>query len=237
MAKGKNKLKDVAAAINRSQTETSTQIRELMEHELIIKTGVFFRFHNKMFKFWLREVYEKKELSVLCSTNTENFLARVEEVIAEYDELCRLDVSERMLGLFRLFKNDMIEFGEKKRQLPHFTELMSVDSQEVPTENSRRLIGRGHGRCWVCKITEEKATEKEIRDLVEGPEDKKMPHTKVLLALKGLDDNAKLLAKEKRVLTLGLSRINLLMDIFGKSPIIDPGLVQTPAALPPTAQE
>jgi len=38
--------------------------------------------------------------------------------------------------------------------------------------------------------------------------------------LKGVDENAKLLAKEKRVLTLGLSRINLLMDLYGNPPII-----------------
>jgi hypothetical protein len=67
---------------------------------------------------------------------------------------------------------------------------------------------------------EEKATEREVLELVQSFSDKKGSHTKVLLALNGMEDNAKLLAKEKRILTLGLSRINLLMDLYGKSPII-----------------
>ena len=74
-------------------------------------------------------------------------------------------------------------------------------------------------------------TEREVLDLVEGTSDNKAPHTKVLLALRGMDENAKLLAKEKRVLTLGLSRINMLMDVYGNSAIIRPEPTNTPQLL------
>ena len=75
----------------------------------------------------------------------------------------------------------------------------------------------------VCKIVVERASEKEVLDLVRNDAlEKSGVATKVLVALNGTDENAKLLAKEKRVLTLGLSRINMLMDIFGGSPIIHP---------------
>ncbi len=223
LAKGKNKLKDLSQVINRGQKETSKQVQELIEHELILKTGMFYRFHNKIFKFWLKEVYEKKEWSLLgTSGKSEDFLRRIEEMISEYDELLKLDVSERILGLFALFRNEMVEFGEKRRKLPHFTELIKMEPDPSQLKGgSRSVVAKGHGRCWVCKITEEKATESEVRDLVSGVEkSKKDSSTKVLVALGGADENAKLLAKEKRVLTLGLSRINLLMDLYGNPPII-----------------
>ena len=222
LARGKNRLKDVAAAVNRSQRETSQQIHELMERELILKTGVFFRFHNKAFKFWLREVYQKKELSLLdAGEKAESFLQRIHEIIAEHEELSRMDVSERVVQLFRQFKNDIIEFGEKRRKLPHFTELLQSGSPRTARdEGSRRIIAKGHGRCWLCKIVEEKVTERDVLELVAGSSSKSESRTKVLLALRGLDENAKLLAKEKRVFTLGLSRLNMLMDVYGYSPII-----------------
>ncbi|MBI4432617.1 MAG: AAA family ATPase [Candidatus Omnitrophica bacterium] len=225
MAKGRNKLKDIAFAVNRSQKETSSQIRELMEQELIIKTGVFYRFHNKIFKFWLKEVYARKELSLLGSTDKhDEFLACIDATVTEFDELLKMDASDRLLGLFQAFRNDIVEFGERKRVLPHFTEVLKLpESSGSLVGSSRRIIARGHGRCWVCQVVEQKAGEKEVLELVAGePKTKsRTSQTRVLLALGGLDENAKLLAKEKKILTFGLSRINMLMDVYGKSPILN----------------
>lgn len=222
MAKGRNKLKDIASAINRSQKEASRQIQELMEHELILKTGVFYRFHNKIFKFWLREVYETKELSLLGSTgDPERFCRMIQEMIDGYEAALALEPAERISRLFRQFRNEIVEFGEKRRQLPHFTELIQTPSGSAARGSSRKIIAKGHGRCWVCQVVEEKVTEREILDLVQGSSETDKPSvTKVVVALSGLEDNAKLLAKEKRVLTLGLSRVNMLMDLYGRSPIV-----------------
>jgi AAA+ ATPase superfamily predicted ATPase len=219
IANGKNRLKDIAQAVNRGQRETGAQLEELIEHELIVKNGVFYRFHSKTFRFWLKEVYQKKELSLLgTSAKSESFVQRMLELMAEEESLLSSDVSLRLIGLLSEFKNDRVELGEKKRVLPHFSEFLKAPSASAETGGSaRRIIARGGGRCWICKVTEEKATEREVLDLVQGNDTKS---TKVLLALRGLDDNARLLAKEKRVLALGLSRINLLMDLYGKSPII-----------------
>ncbi len=224
IAKGKNKLKDIAGAVNRSQKETSAQIQELMEYELIVKTGVFYRFHNKLFKFWLKEVYEKKELSLLGTRGkAEAFFACILEQIHDYDEWLKMDSADQLIKLFGLFKNDIVEFGEKRMKLPHFTELFKTaeNPHEDLRDSSRDVIAKGHGRCWVCKVVEERATEREVLDLVaKGAGGKSASPTRVLIALRGVDENAKLLAKEKRVLTLGLSRINMLMDIYGKTPIV-----------------
>ncbi len=221
MAKGKNRLKEVSLAVNRRQREVSEQIRSLMEHELIVKNGVFFQFHNKIFKFWLKEVYEKKELSLLgLEAKSESFLDCIRRLIADHEELLGMETSDRVLKLFSLFQNDIVELGEKRRKLPHFTEIIKSETPADTSGSSREIIARGHGRCWVCKIVEGEATEKEVLDLVGGFGRKNASVTRVLLALRGLDENARLLAKEKGVLTLGLARINMLMDLYGKAPII-----------------
>jgi DNA-binding transcriptional ArsR family regulator len=221
MAKGANKLKEISAAVNRSPREVSQQLKELMEHELIVKTGVFYRFHNKIFKFWLREVYEKKELSLLGSrAKAENFLVQVKRLLGDYAELVKMDVGSRLVELLKLFRNEVVEFGEKKRQLPHFTEFLSLDTDKIVDGPSRDIIASGHGRCWVCKVVKDRASEADILDLLSRDAQGKASPTRVLVALGGLDDNAKLLAKEKKVIALGLSRINLLMDLYGKEPIL-----------------
>jgi len=231
IANGQNRIKDIAASINRSQRETSAQLQELIEHELIVKNGVFYRFHNKTFKFWLKEVYQKKELSLLGTTaKSDDFLRRMMELLGEEEALLGADVSERLVTLFSAFKNDIVELGEKKRKLPHFSEFLRPSPANVRTDKtSRSIVAKGHGRCWVCRIVDEKATEQEVLELVQAVSEKKGSHTKVLLALNGMEENARLLAKEKRILTLGLSRINLLMDLYGKSPIIQ--AVQAPRPL------
>lgn len=226
LARGINKLKDLSVEVNRSQREVTSQIQELIEYELVIKNGVFYRFHNKIFKFWLREVYERRELSLLgARAKSEDFRARAVSTISEYEELLKMDVTQRLVKLFSQFRNDRVEFGEKGRQLPHFTEVLAVDpaASEGLRGSSRDVIAKGNGRCWVCKIVEEKATEKEVLSLVQesgSAELRKCAPTRVLVALSGLDENAKLIAKNKKVLTLGLSRVNLLMDLYGREPIV-----------------
>ncbi len=223
IAKGNNKLQDIARGINRSQKETCRQIEELVEHELILKTGVFYRFHNKIFKFWLREVYEKKELSLSRETgDRDNFKTDVIQRVQEHEELLKISAADRVIKLFGLFKNETVELGEKRKKLPHFTEFIRLDGpQPLLKGSSRKLIARGGGRCWVCKIIEEKASEKEVLDLVmTEPPGKKTAATKVLVALNGFDENARLLSKEKKILTLGLSKINMLLDIYDHSPIV-----------------
>lgn len=221
LAKGSNRLKDIAQGVNRNQRETSSQLNDLIESELILKNGVFYRFHNKLFKFWLREVYEKRELSLLeVAAKAEDFIARMEQVIDEHEALRRLDPVERVSDLFTRFQNDLIEFGEKKRKLPHFSEIIREEIGAL-RGSSRKLIAKGHGRCWVCKIVEERATEREVLELLKDETAEKSAATKVLVALNGMDDTAKLLAKEKKVLTLGLSRVNLLMDLYGAEPILE----------------
>jgi AAA+ ATPase superfamily predicted ATPase len=226
LARGVNRLKDLSIEVNRSQREVALQIQELIEQELVIKNGVFYRFHNKIFKFWLREVYERRELSLLgARAKSEDFRSRALSTIAEYEELLRTDVTQRLVKLFSQFRNDRVEFGEKGRQLPHFTEVLTVDPAAIEGLQgpSRNVIAKGNGRCWVCKIVEEKATEKEVLSLVQDSTTadlKKIAPTRVLVALNGLDENAKLIAKNKKVLTLGLSRVNLLMDLYGREPIV-----------------
>jgi len=222
IAEGHNRLKDIAKSINRGQRETAAQLQQLVEQELLVKNGAFYRFHSKTFRFWLKEVYRKKELSLLdTSAKSDGFVQRILQLIDDEETLLSADVSTRLVGLLSEFKNDIVELGDKKRKLPHFLEFLRPGPAGQGADGpSRGIIARGHGRCWVCKITEEKATEREVLELVQGASDRKTGHTKVLLALKGLDENAKLLAKEKRIFTLGLSRINLLMDLYGKPPII-----------------
>ncbi len=234
IANGRNRLKDIAQGINRGQRETAAQLQQLVEHELLVKNGAFFRFHSKTFRFWVKEVYRKKELSLLdTSAKSDGFVQRMLQLMDEEEALLGADISSRLVSLLSEFKNDIVELGEKKRKLPSFSEfLRPAPNENVPAGSSKNIIARGHGRCWVCKITEEKATEREVLELVQGASDPASPagrrktvHTKVLLALQGLDENAKLLAKEKRILTLGLSRINLLMDLYGKPPIIQSSLI------------
>lgn len=240
MSKGRNKVREIAKEVNRSQREVTAALRDLMEHELIEKTGVFYRFHNKIFRFWLREVCERKELSLLgMSGQSEDFLSRVVALIEEHLELLAMNPEERVVGLLEAFRNDIIELGEKRRKLPHFTEIVrpALSERERVSGSSRAVIAKGHGRCWVCSVVQGRATEKEVLDLVEGASATRSltAATRVLVPLDGMDENAKLLAKEKKVLTLGLSHLNLLMDLYGRSPIVRVGA--EPAAVIPTERQ
>ena len=222
LAGGVNKLPELAESLHRPQAEIARQLQELLSYELITKNGVFYRFTNKLFKFWLREVHQAKELSLLdTAEQAGRFTARIRAHYAEHADWTAMAASARIRDLLGRFNEELIEFGEKKKRLPRFREFISCPGEATPGGGSRALIAKADGRCWVCRITEGRADEKEVLALTRGAEQAQNPTaTKVLIALGGFDENARLLAKEKRVMTLGLAKVNLLLDVYGKAPIV-----------------
>jgi len=123
------------------------------------------------------------------------------------------------MTLLKQFKNELIEFDAKGRVLPEFDEVLSVSSQEdhLPTS----ILAKNKSQFWIWQVSEKKCTEKDILDFLRRSSALKRNRAKkVLITLSGIDQNAKLLAKNKNIWNLNLKKINTLMDFYGQPKII-----------------
>ncbi len=218
LAQTGNKLKELAAAIQKSPRETSRQLKELLDAEVILKNGVFYHFHDNLFHFWLKFVYQPRALSLLVDTPSKAAYFRVEcrKNIEAFVTASKFGPRKRILELLKRFRNELVEFDAKGRQLPVFLDVVEGAGGEEGPILARTPRRNG----WICQVLEKRSTERDVQDFLRKCGRKGEGAKKVLFALSGMDPNAKLLAKNKRIWTLNLQKVNTLMDFYGLSKIV-----------------
>ncbi len=219
LAQTTNKLKDLARAARKSLPETSRHLKELTDAELIVKNGVFYHFHDKLFQFWLKFVYKPKEFSLLVDAPSRAAHFRIEcrKHIEKFLEASRHEPRKRILELLKSFRNELVEFDSQGRQLPAFREIADIGEgdDEAP------ILAKTPRERWVCQIMEKQSGERDVQEFLRRSRDLQGGAAKkVIFALNGMDPNAKLLAKNKKIWTLNLQKVNTLMDFYGLNKIV-----------------
>jgi len=215
IAEGKNKQADMARAVKMKRRDASKLLARLAELGIVSRSGVFYRIDDRMFAFWLKNVYERRKKILIdgpfdrAELFRNDIRARIASFIAEPSK----PVTGRVAELFNTFSNDLVEVDSRQLRLPHFTR---VDVKHF-SDSSDFVSASFRGSHWIARIYEKTVSENDIIAYVKNVKslDVKVS-SKVIIALGGLDDNSKLLAKELRIAVWDCAAVNLLMDLYGK---------------------
>jgi len=221
IASGTCRLKDIAHHIRRSSRDTSRQLNDLVQAEIVMKNGVFYYFPNKVLRLWLKDVYRHREMSLLMDVGSKArlFLQECEEGLDQFITQSQRHVRDRIVGLLKCFSNDMVELDDKNKKLPSFDEVIVSSGESLGDLTA--IIGRTKTSEWFCDVQLQRVTEESVKRFLEESKSNKNRNVKrVLISLKGIDQNAKLLAKNTKIWMLNLQKINTLMEFYGQSKII-----------------
>lgn len=215
-----NISKEVAKYNGFSPRIYSRRLDRLIEGGIISKNGSFLEFNDHMLGFWLKSVYQRKHLSLTTDVALESkgFRVEIERMILEFTSDSQRSYIERMQELFELFSNEVVEIGQRRHRLPSFSKIYPL----VEEENKEYFIAaQDNNRCWIAAISGEGLSEEEVTTFIQiikknGCKNKK----KILIALEGMDINARLLAKQEKIWTWDLDSVNLLLKFYKKSPIV-----------------
>ncbi len=218
-ADGHEKLSEVAKSIKKKVNDISKPIAKLIELDLIERHGSFYRLSDPVLEFWLKSVYKRRKTSFIPAIlgKSEEFRQDAREMILRFMNESKKNILERVKELFTSFKNDIVEMDKKKYKLPHFAEVESriVRGLELP------IVARWGNKYWISQIEEKKVKESDVAEFAQKCKKSRYNvQRKILIALKDLDINAKLLAKEEKIWVWGLGDINLLLDLYGKPLIV-----------------
>ena len=218
-ADGHEKFSEIAKSIKKKINDISKPIAKLIELDLIERHGSFYRLNDPVLEFWLKSVYKRRKTSFIPAIlgKSEEFRQDAREMILRFMNESKKNILERVKELFTSFKNDIVEMDKKKYKLPHFAEVESriVRGLELP------IVARWGNKYWISQIEEKKVKESDVAEFAQKCKKSRYNvQRKILIALKDLDINAKLLAKEEKIWVWGLGDINLLLDLYGKPPIV-----------------
>ncbi|MDD5422755.1 MAG: ATP-binding protein [Candidatus Omnitrophica bacterium] len=218
IANGRNKQADIAHALKAKKTDISKGVDFLSELGLISKNGVFFRIDDAMLEFWLKYVYQRRKDLLVDGAFDKMalFAGDIRECLDHFLKELEKGVPQRLAELFNLFGNELVTIEAKNVRLPHFTR---VEVRTFP--DSKLYISCSfRGNVWIVQPYEHDITENDVINYIKNVKSSSLKvSNKVMISLKGIDENAKLLAKELKISVWDSSTANTLLNFYGEKRI------------------
>lgn len=221
IANGQNKQPDISRHLRTKQGEMAKHLARLSELGFLSKHGTFYRIDDIMLEFWLKFVYQRRRSLLVDGAIDKKVIFKedMRSYIMSFLQDLDRDAVSKISDLFNRFSNELVSIDSKAIRLPHFTK---VEARSFPS--GRAFIAASlRGRFWIVQIYEDYLSENEIVDYIRNV--KQLGYkvsNKVIAPLHGIDENAKLLAKELKITIWDISTINMLLALYGKNRIIKP---------------
>jgi len=217
------KQHDIARSANLQVRDVSKILNKLIEMDVVIRNGSLYRFRDKLFSFWLRSCYMKRIMSFSIDQCMEegSFKKEVLNMLNAFMQEFEKELYSRIIDLFRLFKNDVIQLNGKKHKFCTFDNIQKLE--EDGACNSINILATSGKLRWLWTIKKEYVTENDVTQIIgvgrKGPRNNNI-NRNILVSLAGIDENAYLMAKEARFWIWELENLNTLMELYGKPHIV-----------------
>ncbi|MDD5226101.1 MAG: ATP-binding protein [Candidatus Omnitrophica bacterium] len=221
LSHGRHKLIPIAAFIEETVAETQKVLKRLVEDGLAVKNGSLYHIPNFLFRFWLREVYQKRHGLFLPEERIlrKHLFDELNRVLDLCARMTEEDLGFRVEALLKEFRNDGLEIDQKKMSCPQFSEVVLL--RHLP-HSVFSFLGRGPRGRWLFYLSSEWIGESEIEKVVADAKRLHKIQRKVLIVLGGIDQNAKLIAQEAKMQLWDLRILNGLLDLYDLPKIILP---------------
>jgi len=221
LSKGNSKIKAIQKALGKSDKDLGADIAALVEMDLVHKSGVFCKIDDRLFEFWLKNVYHLKSGAVVDDLDIRylEFKKLLQEDFDAYHEFSSKDIKSVLTELFYSFKDEKVLIGMHERILPVFSDI----KWEQLSENVMCLKGRTGNNTWLCHVkSNDIMDEKDVialDDIKSKNEGLKITR-KILVPLHGIEHNASLLAKENNMWIWDPKQLNVILRLFGKFELV-----------------
>ncbi len=219
IAFGSNRQPDIAKALRTKSGEVSKALAYLMEKALISKNGTFYRIDDAMLEFWLKNVYQRRKDILVDGAFNRLGLFRddLRSYIVSFEKDFAPSIPSRLAELFGIFSNELVALESKQMRMPRFTKVeLRQFSPSLPY-----IAASFRSNFWIVQAYEKTANEGDIIAFIRNVKalDCKISN-KVIIPLKGIDENARLLAKELRISIWDGPTVNALLTLYRKKRII-----------------
>lgn len=213
---------DITRTSKLQSKDVSNILSTLLDMDIIMRNGAFYRFKDRLFKFWLQSVYLKRILSFSIDEEIEESVFRkdIRYKFQFFMQEFEKEISMRIMELFKLFKNDIIQLNGKKHKFMSFPEVQKVKED---SEDSLSILASNGKQKWLCTVAKKNVTENDIAGIIKNSREQKSKNRitrNILVTFSGIEQNAYLMAKEAKFWTWDLETVNTLMELYEKPQII-----------------
>lgn len=213
VAEGHHRIPAMAQATGRRTQEVTRLLRVLVEAGLVVRRGVFSVIANHLLQFWLVTVQRSQQGPVQLDPRSASqaFAAAVQRVLAQATSRAPQAVLDTVAELLRRFQNELVEIHGRRVRLPK----LGVHTLLLPGV-PRAVVGQREGALWFCVPYTTVMRESDAVTLIQTLRTVAKPWgRRIVVALGGLDVNARLLLQEQRFWVWELDDLNALLSLYG----------------------
>ncbi|MBU9889336.1 MAG: AAA family ATPase [Candidatus Omnitrophica bacterium] len=213
LSQGRRKLIPIAAFIMETVADTKKILKRLVQGGRVVKSGSFFHIPDFLFRFWLREVYLKRQGLFFPEERVlrRHLFGELSRVLDLCSRMKDEDPGNMLETLLKEFRNDVVEVDQRKIRCPQLSEMTVLGHLPHPWLS---ILGRGPQGRWVFYFNTEWVTEGEIEKVLADARRLRKVQRRTLIALGGMDPNAKLIAQEAKMQLWDLRDFNCLLDLY-----------------------
>lgn len=221
LASGSNTIKEIQKDMGKTDRDLGTKLRKLVEMDLVWNSGIFFRISDKLFEYWIRHVYSVKTRSVIDDMDIKyiEFKNSLDTDFADYCSFRGGDAVDVISDILCRFKGEKVRLGLTSHKLPPIGPV----KREVLSPTVTRLTGSTPSGKWLFHVKKDDiAEEHDISALFAAQNAVKEGRIsrKVFIPLKGIEQNAFLLAKEHNIWVWDINRINKILRLYGRFELV-----------------
>jgi len=228
VANGHHRVSAIAVATGRPPREVARAVRTLAAAELVVRRGVFCCIVHRLLRFWLIASYQIQHGPVHLDplAGRQAFTAAVRQLLDQSTARAPQTVLETVAELMRRFQNELVEIRGRRLRLPKL-DVHTLLLPGIP----RAVVGRRDAGPWFCVPYTTLVREGDAVALVQTLRHVSKPwRRRIVIALAGVEINAKLLLQEQRFWVWDLGELNDLLELYGV-PCLLPTELQEVAAV------
>ncbi|MDD4956044.1 MAG: ATP-binding protein [Candidatus Omnitrophica bacterium] len=223
LASGNSTAKAIHKDLGRMDGDLGKKLQKLIEMDLVFNSGVFYKLSDKLFEFWLKYVYMLKTRSMIDDMDIKyiEFKKAVGDEFTRYQEFRSKGHIGAMRELLDRFSNEKVKFNLNCRIMPGLSKV-HVGALDA-TGNVHEMVGETATAKWIYRAKLlDKVDEQDVLDLmaVKMCKNSRKPVKKVLITLKGIEQNAFLLAKEHNIWIWDIAQLNHIMRLYNMFEIV-----------------
>ncbi|MBI4227530.1 MAG: ATP-binding protein [Candidatus Omnitrophica bacterium] len=213
IAQGQHRLSGIAADTGRAAADVTRTVRLLVEHELVTRRGMFCCVRSRLLRLWLQSAYRIQQGPVHWepAVAEQAFADTMRQWLQRATSRAPQAVLETAATMMRRFQNELIEIRGRRLRLPK----LDVHTVLIPGA-PRAVVGQHEEARWLCLPYPTMVREADAVALIQALRHAATPWTRRwVIAIEGLEVNARLLLQEHRFWVWELDDFNQALDLYG----------------------
>ena len=223
LAQGKHRINELCDDLSLKPVQVNQRLNVLLAAEIVAKNGNYFYIKDKLFKYWIKYVYERRMRAIDLEPGKSRklFKEEINKAVNEFAHVSRKDLSTRIVDLLHKCGSEVFEIDGRRYKLSMFREINPLKMRLGAGCFVDAIVANSDEGTWVIVLKKDPVLEVELNLFLE--ETKKMtpkPSRCVIVSLSGFDDNAKIRALQEKCWVWNEQEVNTLMNLYDEPYIV-----------------